>query len=124
MPRASLDAPEALPTQALRHVAFGQLEDTVPRMPDEAPARLDEPLLEAHQGPALDGERQDKPAQESAESVGSDPHEHAHLMGAEPRTGKPGLHVAQRDRHVAGAPVAGGRAASSANTATTRRPRP
>ena len=33
MPRESLDAPEDLPTQALRQVAFGQLEDTVPRMP-------------------------------------------------------------------------------------------
>jgi len=26
MPRASLDAPEALPTQVLRQVAFGQLK--------------------------------------------------------------------------------------------------
>ena len=57
MPRESLAAPEDLPTQALRQVAFGQLEDTVPRMPDEAPAGLESPLLEAGQGPALDGER-------------------------------------------------------------------
>jgi hypothetical protein len=96
MPRESLDAPEDLPTQALRQVAFGQLEDTVPRRPDEAPAGLDEPLLEARQGPALDGERQDKPAQESAESVDHDPQEHAHRMGEEPRTGDPGLEGADK----------------------------
>jgi hypothetical protein len=59
MPREPLDAPEDLPKQALRQVAFGQLEDTVPRMPDEAPAGGDELRLEARQGPALDGERQD-----------------------------------------------------------------
>jgi hypothetical protein len=73
MPHESLDAPEDLPTQTLRQVAFGQLEDTVPRRPDEAPAGPDEPLLEARQGPDLDGERQYKPAQESAESVDHDP---------------------------------------------------
>jgi hypothetical protein len=59
-------------------------------MPDEALRNLEELLLRSRQGPALDGERQDKPVQASAESVGPDPHEHAHRMGAEPRTGKPG----------------------------------
>jgi hypothetical protein len=33
-------------------------------MPDEAPAGLEEPLLQARERPALDGERQDEPAQE------------------------------------------------------------
>jgi len=41
MPRESLDPPENLPTQAVRQVAFGRLEDEVPRMPDEAPAGLE-----------------------------------------------------------------------------------
>ena len=49
MLRESLDAPENLPKQALRQVAFGQLEDEVSGMPDEAPAGLEEPLLEARQ---------------------------------------------------------------------------
>jgi hypothetical protein len=40
MPREPLDAPEDLPKQALRQVAFGQLENPVPRMPEEAPAGL------------------------------------------------------------------------------------
>jgi hypothetical protein len=30
-------------------VAFGKLEDEVSRMPDEAPAGLEQPLLEARQ---------------------------------------------------------------------------
>ena len=66
-------------------MVFGQLAYEVPGILDEAPAGRDEPLLETRQGPALDGERQDKPAQEMAESVGHDPHEHAHRMGADPR---------------------------------------
>ena len=62
MSRESLDAPEDLPKESWRQVALGQLEDNVPRMQDEAPAGRESPLLEARQGPALDGERQDKPA--------------------------------------------------------------
>jgi hypothetical protein len=38
----SLDAPEDLPKQAVGQVAFGQLEDEVPSMPDEASAGLAE----------------------------------------------------------------------------------
>jgi hypothetical protein len=38
MPRESLDAPENLPKQAPCQVAFGQLQDEVPGMSDEAPA--------------------------------------------------------------------------------------
>ena len=43
-------------------VAFSQLKDEVPRMPDEAATSLEEPLLETRQRPALDGERQDQSA--------------------------------------------------------------
>ena len=46
MPRESLDALENLPKQAPCQVALGQLEDEVPRMPDEAPAGLEQPLLD------------------------------------------------------------------------------
>ncbi len=67
MPRESLDAPEDLPKQARRQVALGQLEHEGPGMSDEAAAGLEQPLLEARQGPALEGEGQDKPAQEIAE---------------------------------------------------------
>ena len=40
-------------------------------MPDQPPAGLEEPLLEARQGPTPDGTGQCKPAQEIAEIVGS-----------------------------------------------------
>ncbi len=73
MPRESLDAPDDLPKQALCHVALGQLEHEVPGMSDQPPAGLEEPLLEARQGPALDGEGQDEPPQQIAEVVGDDP---------------------------------------------------
>ena len=49
MPRESLDAPEDLPKQVSRQVALGQLEDEVPRMPDEVPVRLEQALLQARQ---------------------------------------------------------------------------
>ncbi len=90
MPRESLDAPEYLPTEAPRQVAFGQLEDEVPRMPDEAPAGLEEPLLEARQGPTLDGAGEDQPAQQIAEIVGDDAQEQPHLIGPEAVTGEAG----------------------------------
>jgi hypothetical protein len=61
MPRQSLDAPEDLPKQAVRQVTFGKLQGEVPGMPDEASARLEQPLLEAREGPALDGDRQNQP---------------------------------------------------------------
>jgi len=82
-PRESLDAPEDLPKQALGQVVFGKLEDEVPRVPDEAPPGLEQPLLQARQGPALDGKRQSEPAQEVAEIVGDDPEEQPHLVGPE-----------------------------------------
>jgi hypothetical protein len=43
-------------------VALRQLEDVVPGMPDQAPAGLEEPALQAHQGSAQNGTGQDKPA--------------------------------------------------------------
>ncbi len=69
-------------------MAFGKVEDEVSRMPDEAPAGLEEPLLEARQGPTLDGERQDKPAQEIAEIVRDDAQKQPHLIGPEAVAGE------------------------------------
>src|SRR5712692_11435005 len=59
-------------------------------MPDQATTGLEQPLLEARQGPALDGERQGKPPQEVAEVVGDDPEEQSDLVGPEPVAGEPG----------------------------------
>jgi len=42
----SLDAPENLPKEGPRQVAFGQLQDEIPSVPNEAPAGLEEPLIE------------------------------------------------------------------------------
>jgi hypothetical protein len=71
-------------------VALGELQDEVPGMPDEAPAGLEEPLLQARERSAFDGERQDEPAQEIAKVVGDDPEEQPHLTGPEPVAGEPG----------------------------------
>src|SRR6266851_2690793 len=46
VPRESLDAAENLPKEASRQVAFGESQGEVPGMPDEASARLEQPLLE------------------------------------------------------------------------------
>jgi len=48
VPRESLDAPEDLPKEAPRQVALGPLEAEVPRMSDEPPAGLEEPLPDHH----------------------------------------------------------------------------
>jgi len=64
VPRKLLDACHDLPEQGLCQVAFGELQGEVPRMPDEASARVEQPLLEAREGPALDGDRQDQPTQQ------------------------------------------------------------
>ncbi len=90
VPCESLDASENLPKEGPRQVAFGQLQEEVPGMPNEAPAGLEEPLLETRQRPGLDGEGQDQPAQEIAEVVGDNPEEQADLIGPEPVTGEPG----------------------------------
>jgi len=44
MSRESLDAPEDLPKQAPRQLAFGNLEREVPRVPNQAPAEGEEGL--------------------------------------------------------------------------------
>ena len=54
-------------------MAFGQLEDEVPGVPNEAPAGLEQALLQTRQRPALDGEQQDQSPQEIAEVVGDEP---------------------------------------------------
>ena len=53
-------------------MALRQLQDEVAGMADEPPAGLEQPLLQARQRPALDGERQDQPTQEIAEVTGDD----------------------------------------------------
>jgi len=55
MPCEPLDALDDLRKQALSQLAFGQLQDEVPGMSDKASARLEQPLLETREGPALDG---------------------------------------------------------------------
>jgi hypothetical protein len=50
----------------LCQAALGQLEDEVSRMLDETPAGLEQPLLETRQRPTLNGEGQNKAAQEIA----------------------------------------------------------
>jgi hypothetical protein len=49
-------------------------------MSNEAPAGLEQALLQARQRPALDGERQDQSTQEIAEVVGDDPEEQSDLV--------------------------------------------
>src|SRR5258707_11050949 len=90
MPRESPDAPEDLPKEAPGQVTFGQLEDEVPSVPNEAPAGLEQPLLETREGPALNGDGQDEPTQQIAEVVGDDPEQEPDLVGPEPVTGQPG----------------------------------
>src|SRR5438093_1298493 len=60
MPCEPLDALKNLTKEVPRQVAFGKLPGEVPGMPDEASARPEQPLLEAREGPALDGDRQDQ----------------------------------------------------------------
>ena len=67
MPGQSLDTRENLPKERPRQVAFGQLEDEVSRMPDEAAAGLEEALLETRQRPALDGPGEGESTQEVPE---------------------------------------------------------
>jgi hypothetical protein len=68
----------------------GQLQDEVPGVPNETATGLEQPLLEARQGPTLDGEGQDQPAQQIAEVIGDRPEEQPDLVGSEPVTGEPG----------------------------------
>jgi hypothetical protein len=55
MPREPLDAPDDLRKEARRQLTFGQLQDEVPGVPNEASAGLEQALLQAREGPALDG---------------------------------------------------------------------
>jgi len=64
MSHEPVDTREDLPEEALHRVAFGQLADEVPDVPNEAAAGLERALLQARQRPALDGERQDEPTRE------------------------------------------------------------
>jgi hypothetical protein len=105
MPRESPNAAENLPKEAPGQVTFGELEDEVPSVPNEAPAGLEQPLLETRKGPALNGYGQDEPAQQIAEVVGDHPEQQADLIGAEPVTGQ-------------ARPVGGGLALSLAKTAS------
>ena len=50
MPPESRGAPEDLPKERRCQVAFGELQGEVPGMPDEASARLEQPLLETFSG--------------------------------------------------------------------------
>jgi hypothetical protein len=61
VPRQRLDALENLPKEGPRQVAFGQLEDEVSSVPDEASAGIEQPLLQTREGPVLDGQRQGQP---------------------------------------------------------------
>ena len=64
-------------------MTFGELEDEVPSVPNEAPAGLEQPLLETRKGPAPNGDGQDEPAQQIAEVVGDHPEEQPDLVGSE-----------------------------------------
>src|SRR3989442_7316442 len=66
-----------------RPVAPGQLEPKVPGMSHETRAGLEEPLLQARQGPALDGDRQGEPAHESGQGVAADPGQQADPISPE-----------------------------------------
>ena len=57
-------------------------------MPDEAPAGLEQSLLETRQRPALDGPGEGESAQEIPEVVGDDPQEQPHLIGSEAVAGE------------------------------------
>src|SRR3989442_6822106 len=50
MPPDSGDAPENLPKERRCQVAFGELEDEVPGVPNKAATGLEQPLLETFSG--------------------------------------------------------------------------
>jgi hypothetical protein len=62
MPCQSFDAREDLTKERPGQVAFRELQREVPGVPDQPPACLEQPLLEAREGPGLDGDGQNKPA--------------------------------------------------------------
>src|SRR5262249_21847559 len=84
VPRQPLDACDDLPKQRPCQITFGELQGEVSGMPDQAPAGLEEPLLEARQRPTLNGGGEDEPTQEIAEGVVDDPEDQPDLVGPEP----------------------------------------
>jgi hypothetical protein len=87
VPRESLDAAEDLPKERRSQVALSHLQDEVPRMPDEAPAGLEQPLPQTRQRPTLIGEGQSKWAQEVAEIADDEPEKQPHLVGPKKMAG-------------------------------------
>src|SRR5262245_24434555 len=83
VPRQPLDACDDLPKQRPCQVTFGELQGEVSGMPDQAPAGLEEPLLETRQRPTLNGAGQDEPSQQIAKIVGDHPEEQPDLVGPE-----------------------------------------
>src|SRR5260370_11288962 len=96
MPPEARDAPEDLPKERGCQVALGQLQDEVSGVLNEAATGLEQPLLKAREGPVLDGERQDKPAQEIAEIVGDDAQEQPDLVGPKVVAGEAGEDETQK----------------------------
>src|SRR3989442_283324 len=90
MPCEPLDAPEDLPKERRCQVALGQLQDEVSSVPNEAAPGLEQALLQARQGPALDGGGQNQPAQQITDVVRDDPEEQPHLIGPEAVAGEAG----------------------------------
>src|SRR3989442_14875193 len=90
MPCEPLDAPEDLPKERRCQVALGQLQDEVSSVPNEAAPGLEQALLQARQGPALDGGGQNQPAQQNTDVVREDPEEQPHLIGPEGGAGEAG----------------------------------
>jgi hypothetical protein len=76
-------APEDLTKEGPGQVTLGKPEHEVPRMPDQALAGLEEPLLETRHGPSPDGDGQNQPTQQIAEVVGDHPEEEPDLVGSE-----------------------------------------
>ena len=52
--------------------------------------RIEQPLLKAREGPILDGDGENEPAQQVAEVIGDDAEEQPHLVGSEPVAREPG----------------------------------
>jgi hypothetical protein len=63
VPREPLAAPDDLRKQALSQLAFPQLADEVLGVADEAPAGLEQPLVQAGEGLGLNGDGPGKPTQ-------------------------------------------------------------
>jgi hypothetical protein len=79
---------ENLPKEPSRQEAFGESQGEVPGISDEPRAGFEEPLLEARQGPGLNCDGQDQPAQQIAEAIGDHPEKQPHLAGPEAVAGE------------------------------------